>query len=277
MYFAKFLVGIGAVLVVVFSVAVWLWQGALLYHPRPYDPAMLTMLPPRLVELAYMTEQGKQVAFYLPPHDGKTPKVLWVLFAGNGSLGLEWLRHLRPSTAPRAGWLFVDYPGYGHCSGRSSRGAIRTSSDDALIALQQYLPSLRPIVEGSLYVMGHSLGAAVALEFATRHVTQHVVLLAPFTSMYDIAASVVVWPLTLLLRERYDNRQALALLAQHHPPPLITLLHGEDDEVVPVTMGRVLGQEFPTLVTYHELPGVDHNLLSAALPLLAKVLPGREE
>jgi pimeloyl-ACP methyl ester carboxylesterase len=268
--------GIGLVVV---STAAWYLQGYLIYHPRPYTPVMLAALPSHLVEVAYNTAQGAQVAFYLPPHDSPTqaPEALWVLFHGNGSLALEWLVHLPRGLKTPTGFLLIDYPGYGKCAGRSSRHAIIASFEAALQTLQQRYPAVRPAVEHSLNVLGYSLGAAAALELATRYATQRIVLLAPFTSLYDIASHMVVWPITALLRERFDNLQALATLAQRPVPPAVSIIHGDADEVVPVAMGRALAQGFPTMVTYYELPGVTHNILAHAAPQLLQAIAGRVE
>jgi pimeloyl-ACP methyl ester carboxylesterase len=268
---------VGAGLVVV-STAAWYLQGYLIYHPRPYAPVVLAALPPHLVEIAYDTVQGPQVAFYLP-HDSPTPapEALWVFFHGNGSLALEWLEHLPPGLKTHTGFLLIDYPGYGKCTGRSSRDAIIASFEAALHTLQQRYPAVRPAVERSLNVLGYSLGAAAALELATRHTTQHIVLLAPFTSMHDIASHMVVWPITALLRERFDNLQALTTLAQRPVPPAVTIVHGDADEVVPVAMGRALAQSLPAMITYHELPGATHSILERAAPLLVQAIEWRAE
>jgi len=273
---AALYVGVGLVVV---STAAWYLQGYLIYHPRPYAPIVLTVLPPHLVEIAYNTAQGPQVAFYLPPHDSPThvPEALWVLFHGNGSLALEWFEHLRPGPQTHTGLLLIDYPGYGKCTGRSSRDAIIASFEAALHTLQQRYPAVRPAIERSLNVLGYSLGAAVALELATRYPTQHIVLLAPFTSMYDIASHMVVWPITTLLRERFDNRQTLTTLAQRPVSPAVTIIHGEADEVVPVAMGRALARSFPAMITYHELVGATHSILARATPLLMRAIEGRAE
>jgi len=269
-------VGVGLVVV---STAAWYLQGHLIYHPRPYTPVVLAAFPLHLVDIAYDTAQGPQVAFYLPPHASPTyaPEALWVLFHGNGSLALEWLEYLPPGLKTQTGFLLIDYPGYGKCTGRSSRDAIIMSFEAALHTLQQRYPTVRPAVERSLNVLGYSLGAAVALELATRYPTQHIVLLAPFTSMYDIASHMMVWPITALLRERFDNLQTLTALAQRPVPPAVTIVHGDADEVVPVAMGRALAQSFPTMITYYELPGVTHSILERAFPLLVQAIEGRAE
>jgi pimeloyl-ACP methyl ester carboxylesterase len=57
----------------------------------------------------------------------------------------------------------------------------------------------------------------------------------------------------------------------------VTIVHGDADEIVPVAMGRALAQSFPAMVTYHELPGVTHNILERATPLLMQTIEGRAE
>ena len=80
-----------------------------------------------------------------------------------------------------------------------------------------------------------------------------------------------------MLRERFDNLQALTTLAQRPVPPAVTIVHGDADEIVPVAMGRALAQSFPTMITYHELSGVTHNILERAAPLLMQTIEGRAE
>jgi pimeloyl-ACP methyl ester carboxylesterase len=57
----------------------------------------------------------------------------------------------------------------------------------------------------------------------------------------------------------------------------VTIVHGDADEIVPVAMGRALAQSFPAMITYHELPGVTHNILERAAPLLMQTIEGRAE
>ena len=43
------------------------------------------------------------------------------------------------------------------------------------------------------------------------------------------------------------------------PPPRVTIINGAADELIPVTMGRSLAAEFPSIVSYVEVSGADHN------------------
>ena len=61
-----------------------------------------------------------------------------------------------------------------------------------------------------------------------------VVLEAPLTSTVDVARRTYFWlPISLLITDKYDNERNIRSVTA---PVLI--LHGEQDEVIPVEMGR---------------------------------------
>jgi pimeloyl-ACP methyl ester carboxylesterase len=64
-----------------------------------------------------------------------------------------------------------------------------------------------------------------------------------------------------LLLHNFDNRARLGELAARAHPPRITILHGSDDQAVPVSMGRQLASLFPAMITFHEIPGAGHNTI----------------
>jgi pimeloyl-ACP methyl ester carboxylesterase len=114
-------------------------------------------------------------------------------------------------------------------------------------------------------MIGHSLGAAAALDFASRHPQVHrIILLAPFTSLRDEAALFIGSFLSHLLGENYDNRAALHRLAQYRSPPHVVIFHGLQDAIIPSAMGRELAAEFPGFVTFHGIPEAGHNTVASA-------------
>jgi pimeloyl-ACP methyl ester carboxylesterase len=108
-------------------------------------------------------------------------------------------------------------------------------------------------------VLGHSLGAAAACQFAARHAVARVVLVSPFTELRAMARRSVGWPLCWLLRGNFDNRARLAEITARTPAPPVVILHGDDDEVIPVAMGRTLAAELGDRCRYQEIAGADHN------------------
>ncbi len=93
---------------------------------------------------------------------------------------------------------------------------------------------------------------------ATRGWGTKLVLLSPYTSMVDVAQRlVVVLPASLLLRDRFDTR---AKAPSVRIPVMI--VHGSDDTLIPVEMGRGLSRLFPR-ARFVELAGRGHNDLFA--------------
>jgi len=228
-------------------------QSKILYQPRSYAPA--TIAQEDAEELAYITDQGTQRAWIHPAKAVDTGTV-WLVFGGNGTVALDW-----PGWLPlRQGRTFVlvDYPGYGASEGRPTPGHLRDSIRALLPALATHWKTTPEALQPRLRVFGHSLGAAAALMAMNELSIQRGLLLAPFTRMKDMAQRVVGWPLCEVLHHRYDNIAELERL-QKRGGSRVIICHGTVDEVIPVEQGRRLGQLFPELVSYEDLPGARHN------------------
>ena len=273
-------------IVVLGVLALYLWQDLLIWHPRPYSRGEVEMFPLPLTALVFHTPQGSQTAFYTPPRDGRAlPSTLWVLFAGNGSLALDWDDIIRGDAEPGHAFLFVDYPGYGRCEGKPSPASIRENAAGAMDTLAHRLgqpdgPALARTLAaggGRLAVMGHSIGTGVALEFAaSQPAVGKVVLVSPFTSLRDMARTVVGWPLCWLLRGNFDNRARLAALAARPHPPTVFIFHGDEDTLVPPAMGRALAAAHPDCTRFELVAGGSHDDTAyRAGPALLAVLVGR--
>jgi pimeloyl-ACP methyl ester carboxylesterase len=251
-------------LVLAFALAVvlllYIFQHSLIYHPRRYSPVELSSAAE---EIEYHTGEGKQVAFYVAPRDSTTglPDRLWLVFGGNATLALDWRDFVFRHPDERSGFLLIDYPGFGKCEGRASPKSILESSGQALESLYAHLQV--PIRDSmpAINMLGHSLGAAAALQLAPHHDVSRMVLLAPFTSLRAMARRAVGGPLARLLRHDFENADRLREIASGSSPPDIIIIHGRRDEVIPVEMGRRLAKEFPALIQYREAPGADHNSL----------------
>ncbi len=234
-------------------------QHSMLYHPHPYDAAYAQALPPDGVELNFRTGAGKQVAFYLARGGGaRLPDRIWVAFCGNGSLALDWTWLIAQDRDPGDSFLLIDYPGYGKSEGYATIGSTRAAADKSLETLAAHLGVPEIEIESRLNAIGHSWGTAVALDFATRHPVQRIVLISVFTTLREEAAMVVGGLLSHLLVENYDNRACLRALSRRPSPPRVTIFHGTNDDIIPVRMGRELADRFPAFVTFRPVAGGDH-------------------
>ena len=233
-------------------------QHSMIYHPRPYDPNYARALPVNGEEISYTLPFGKQTAFYIPTrNNGRMPARLWIAFCGNGSLALDWTTILAGYPNSNDAFLLVDYPGYGKCQGYASIASMRASTDTALNTLAKRLGLSQEELESRLCTIGHSLGSAVALDFAARHRIQRVVAISAFTTLREEAACIIGGPLSYLLIESYDNRSSIRKIQKRNPEAKIAIFHGTDDEVIPVRMGRELAREFP-FIDFFAVDGANH-------------------
>jgi pimeloyl-ACP methyl ester carboxylesterase len=233
-------------------------QSSMIYFPRTYP----TGVPAKWAAdthgkaLDYTTGQGRQRAWLLGKRSN--PAHLWVVCGGNATLALEWSPWLRAHAPGDDAWLLVDFPGYGECQGRASPGRIRESFRQVLPLAAAELGWSLPADSDKLRFFGHSLGAAAVLIAASDHQIRRGVLLAPFTSTMDMARRVTGLPVGFLVWHRFDNRARLAELAAAGPARVI-ILHGSDDEVIPVAMGRELAAGQPGIASCRVIEGASHN------------------
>lgn len=264
------LVAIGLLTPVVFLLGC---QSRLIYYPKPYgkwDMDSLRRAGGR--QLDYRTAQGRQAAFYVPPTTDATkmPPRVWLCFAGNGSLALDWLWSL-DEWDRTCGYLLIDYPHYGACEGKPSPASIRESSVAAVKRLAEDLHVSVDDLKPRLSVLGHSIGCAAALMAADDLDAKRAVLISPFTTMTDMGRIVLGRPLCWLNLHRFDNRLHLANVVKKGAR--VTIFHGLDDEAIPISMSRDLAAEHPQSVALIEVPDAGHNdIVSIAARQIAEAM-----
>lgn len=239
---------------VLLAVVLYFMQDYLIYHPRPYTPAVLQQLPTGLVALR---DGDSLVGFYRPPRDGGAPQHLWFCFGGNADQALSWDAFADEQARPGTGFLLMEYPGYGACAGKSSPATMLAASERAVALLATHLGLDVAELHRRAGGIGHSLGAAALLNYAAKHPLRRLVLISPFTTMKDMARRTVGWPLCELLVHRFDNRARLADLAAAGLPPT-TIIHGDRDHLIPLRMGHELAAAHPT-IEMSVIVGAGHN------------------
>ncbi len=248
-------------------------QDGLIYLPRRYEAREIESWRGRgFVELEFATSQGAQGAFYQRPKGSAEPTRIWLVFGGNGGRSMDY-RDI--ALDADCGYLFIDYPGYGLCEGKPNPSRIDATVDAAIQALWRELGVAAEEYQSRLCVFGHSLGAAVGLRAAVRYEIDQVVLLAPFTTMREMAASVVGGLYANVLRHRFDNVAAMEELRSANPDARVVILNGTGDREIPPAMGRELAERFEGMAEYRPLDGVGHNdLLDAEMPAVIRAMGG---
>jgi len=246
-------------------------QSRIIYYPQAYHVGnMRTLVKHHGERVEYVTGQGRQVAHYIPARDGSSGTI-WMCFAGNGSVALDWLAML-PEWDASFSYLLVDYPGYGDCAGKPNPKSIRESSKAVVPALAEHLKTTPEALQPRLAVLGHSIGCAAGLMAAEDQGVKRIILISPFTTMTEMGRRVLGWPLCYLNLHRYDNRKHLAAVVKQGAR--VTIFHGTDDGMIPISMSRELAAAHPGPVTLHEEAGQDHNFIvgNCSAKILAAML-----
>jgi fermentation-respiration switch protein FrsA (DUF1100 family) len=156
-------------------------------------------------------------------------RVVTLYLHGNGGNLAHRPGHLREMVAAGSSVLIPDYRGYGKSDGRPTERGLYRDADaayDHLIGMG-YQPA-------QIVVHGESLGSAVAADLASRRACAGVILECPFTSLSDMAGTVVPFVGRLFARG-FNTRRKIAAV---HVPVLV--IHGDRDETVPYALGRAV-------------------------------------
>ena len=218
-----------------------LWVGAvaamkaqenrLAFAPTRADVAWADPPDPAVRDVWLTAADGTRLHAWYLPADADAGAVL--VSHGNGGnvsgLGpmmVNLRRHLGRSV------LAYDYPGFGRSDGAPTEAGCYAAGD----AAYRWLTADRRHPPGAVVLLGESLGGGVAVELATRHDHEALVLVSTFTSLPDAAAAHNPWvPCRTLMSNRFDN---LSKIGRCRRPVFVA--HGTADDVVPFGQGERL-------------------------------------
>lgn len=151
--------------------------------------------------------------------------------------------------------LLVDYRGYGQSKGRfPSETQVYEDAD----RMWQYLTQERSIPPEKIFVYGHSLGGAIAIELATRHPQfAGLIVDGSFTSIRDMVrlnSSLSLFPIDLILTQQFNS---IAKVSSLQMPVLF--IHGIEDARVPASMSQRLYEAAPAPKQIYLVPEAGHN------------------
>jgi hypothetical protein len=150
----------------------------------------------------------------------------------------------------------IDYRGYG-----KSQGDFPSESqvyEDAQLAWD-YLVQQRGVNPHQIYIYGHSLGGAIAIDLAVRHPeAAGLIVEGSFTStraMVDFQKGLFwLFPIDWLLTQRFDSLSKVDRLQMP-----VLFIHGTADNVVPVEMTKKLFDAAPEPKQLYIVPDGGHN------------------
>lgn len=221
-----FLIGSGGYLALYSPLG--LQQRAVFPAPKDPNPAIEGLVS-GAVDVTFKSADGELVHTYYLKAPGSGPTLLY--FHGNGVTIGDQIDVFKRWQSAGFGVLAVEYRGYADSPGLASEANLYADALSAYQFLQaQGVPTDR------IVAVGWSLGSTVAAQLASTQKLAAAVLLAPFSSMSEMASlRFPGLPFDRILTYRLDTRAYVANLAC----PLL-LVHGTDDRTVPYAMTEAL-------------------------------------
>ena len=225
-------------------------EPGLVYHPvKAADEFFPPSANSRVQDVFFQAGDGVRLhGWWLGPRPGNPTLLICHGNAGNISHRLDWIQ---PFAELGWGVFIFDYRGYGKSEGKPvEEGLYR----DATAAYGYAVEEAGEQPE-TLFLLGKSLGGAVALDLALRERCAGLILESAFTSVRDMARTMFgPLPVHWVAHSRFDN---LAKIQGLRAPLLV--IHGQRDEVVPFDQGRRLYEAAPDPKSFYPLERAGHN------------------
>jgi hypothetical protein len=200
-------------------------------------------------DVYFTTKDGKRLHGWFFPLKGEFPVIMFCHGnAGNISHRLDNIRLLLENKLQ----VFIfDYRGYGKSSGKPSEKGLYLDG----LAAYDYLVQEEHFPPDHIILFGRSLGASIAIDVSLKRDARSIIIEGAFTSTKDMAKTLLLFNLlSPLLPAHYDN---LKKVAHVNLPKLI--IHSEDDEIVPFSMGQKLFDASKAPRYFFRLKGAGHN------------------
>lgn len=240
------IIAIVTYLAVVIVTAVF--QRHLIYFPSRKLEAVPSDLGLRYDSVEFTAADGVRLyAWYVPRENA----IATFLFC-HGNAGNISHRLVTIQTLHVLGFnvLVFDYRGYGRSQGKPDEKGLYLDAQ----AAWNHLTQSRGLPPERIVLSGESLGGAVAIDLATHVKPLALVVESTFTSLADVGSMhYPLLPVRWVIGDEYRSLDKIGLVKC----PLL-ILHGSDDELVPIDMARRLFAAACEPKQFIETPG-GHN------------------
>ncbi len=181
-------------------------------------------------------------------HPERASDKLLIYFGGNAE---DVFLNIEEYQAIEAATLFVAYRGYGPSGGKPGEQELYK---DALAVFDDVVRREQP---RHVFLIGRSLGSALASYVAAHRSVQGVVLITPFDSLVEVARSHYPWlPVAWLLRHRFPSADFATAITC----PVLVIYGGRDQVVAPQRTENLL-RHLPESTKRLFLPHAEHGTI----------------
>jgi len=191
----------------------------------------------------------KVIVWHVPAKPGHA---VVIYFHGNGDFLAGLAFHFRAITSDGTGLVALSYRGYAGSSGRpSEQGLLQDAAAAYAFTSARYGAD-------RIVLWGFSLGSGVAVALAAEQPVGKLILEAPFTSIVDVAASLLrIMPARWLIRDQFRSDERIARVTA----PLL-IMHGARDVTIPIGFGERLFALANQPKQFVRFPEAGHNDLA---------------
>jgi hypothetical protein len=199
-------------------------------------------------EVWFTAQDGVRLHGWWVPKEG-APVLLW--FHGNAGNISHRLENIKLLVDLVGVTVFIfDYREYGRSEGRISREGTYLDAAAAYL----YVAECKKVPGTEIVLFGRSLGTALATDLAAKVPCRSLILESAYTNSQDMARLYAPFLFDWRPSVPYDNLGKIGQL----PVPLL-VIHGEDDEIIPVDMGRRVFAAAAAPKELYIIPGAHHN------------------
>jgi uncharacterized protein len=221
----------------------------LLFFPSKYPSGDWNPTQLDFEDVYFTAADGTKLhGWYCPAKERRAVVLIAHGNAGHVASRAPWLLYLQKSS--HVSVFMFDYRGYGRSEGAPTvAGAI----EDA-IAAREKLCELADVKNSEIFIMGESLGGAIAVQLAAESAPRGLILQSTFSSLRDVAAVHYPKLAWLVPKHKLDSGSRIG---QYHGPLLQS--HGSKDSTIPVALGEKLFQAANEPKQFVKIEDVDHN------------------
>lgn len=243
---------IAAVLYALVCAAIYVDQRNRIYYPVPRGTAADSMP---------LTVNGATLVVTTRPLEASHA----VIYLGGNAEDVSGSLPTLAQAFPGHALYLLHYRGYGGSTGKPTEAAL---FGDAQVLFDKVHAS-----HPNVTVIGRSLGSGVAVHLASVRAVARLVLVTPYDSLSDIAASYFPFlPIRLLMKDKFESWRYVPKVGVP-----VTVIIAENDEVIPrVNSERLLARFAPGQARSLVISGAGHNSLSghpAYVPALTGMKP----
>lgn len=231
-----------------------MWQTRMIFKPTKIIEKFPESGHNSYLELRLpVTKRNNIHGWWLPAQPQNNHKALLFLHGNSYNIGKN-LFHAQRFIDMGFSVLIMDYRGYGYSDGGFPREHF--VYEDAQV-MYDYLLEEQGFLPEEIFVYGHSLGGAIAINLLQNNPAAGLIVEGTFTSMFDMVTHTKGYsflPVNVLLHQRFES---LRKIPDIKTP--ILFIHGLDDEMIPYQMSQTLHDAAIAPKQLFVVPGAGHN------------------